>query len=146
MNPAIKPAMFAENQPHSGNGSEETLSSPMTSKSSPDDIERLRTVARLLLRRLEIEVKKRPSRRISADEPEMQKQPEKNDRLFGSKRGYVDTLVTLADLLLKLEQTRTSSVTDQEAPPASIPMGAADIALVDAFVERMRHQKADDCT
>ena len=142
MNPAIKPAMLAENQPHPGN--EKTLSPHMAAKPSPDDIERLRTVARLLLRRLEIEVKKRPSRRVSADEPEMQKQPEKSDRLFGSRRGYVDTLVTLADLLLKLEQTKTSSVADQETPPASIPMDASDIALVDVVVERMRHQKADD--
>lgn len=142
MSPAIKPAMLEDNQFRFGD--EETQPSPVAAKSLPDDIERLRTVARLLLRRLEIEVKKRPSRRVSADKPDTQKQPEKSDRLFGSRRGYVDTLVTLADLLLKLEQTGTSSIADQEAPPASISMDAADIALVDAFVERMRHQKADD--
>lgn len=96
------------------------------------DLRRLRAVARALLARLEVALE--PTQ--APDAPAVELQLQLLDRLLGAKTSLVASLVTLADLMIRLE-----AMTQGEADVMP-PLSEADAALVEAFVRRMRQEGA----
>jgi hypothetical protein len=141
------------------NSVKKTKSSPKTRKSSeppPSDITQVKEVAKLLLGRLEINIRNRsplnPKKpKEGTDEKTIaeieKKKKEKEDQqkkqyetIFG-KRPCLDNLVTLADMMMKLEKAEAPTVPatlDNPTPSEELKMNDADLALVEHFVERVR--------
>jgi len=100
----------------------------------PNDLDRLKAVSRKMLALLEEALDSAP---FYADDTLGQKL---HERLFGGKTSLAATLVTLAELLLKLEQAGkvpfgAGYVADDTAIAA---LSQADVALVEAFVRKMQ--------
>ena len=64
-----------------------------------------------------------------------------NDRLFGNKTSLVNYLVTIAELLCKLEQfEKNTSLYEDSNPMLSQPnLTDQDVALVEMFLSRIKH-------
>ena len=92
------------------------------------DIDNLKTVTRKMLDRVGKELGSRKADPTKTEED----QQKAHERVFG-KTSLATTLVTLAELLLKLEQAQKSSG-EEENIPSGQAMALSDIALVEAFI------------
>lgn len=102
----------------------------------PTDIDRMRSVARRLLKKLESETRLK----LPDTDEDITAREKKYHLMFGARSTYLSTLNSLADLLFKLEQAGNPKASPAEpaAAAAEIPMNPADMALVDNFVQRMK--------
>lgn len=103
-------------------------------RKKPTDIDRMRSVARRLLKKLESEIKQT----LPDNEEEISAREKKYHLMFGSRSTYLSTLNSLADVLIKLEAGHAKSSPPEPPPPDDIPMSPADVALVEHFVNRMK--------
>lgn len=112
-----------------------SLSLPKPRK-KPTDIDRVRSVARRLLKKLESETRLV----LPDDKDEIEAREKKYQMMFGTRSTYLSALTSLADLLFKIEQASISKSASIEAalPEPEIPMNPADVALVENFVQRMK--------
>ncbi len=97
----------------------------------PDDMARLKAVTRGLLEKLE----KALEEPVALKSDAFDAQTKVHERLFGAKASLASTLVTLADLFLKLEGVAPG----EDVVTAGRALSEADVALVEAFVQRMQH-------
>jgi hypothetical protein len=126
-----------------------------SSKPPMSDIAQIKSVANLLLGRLEITIRKlnpvNPKKPKGISDPKIAAAKEKETKKKETKRKKqykeifgdgpcVDNLVTLADIMLKLEKAESNAPPMQENYFSSpeLTMNAADMALVENFVERVR--------
>src|SRR4051812_19166446 len=93
----------------------------------PDDIGRLKQAARQLLARLEQALQE------ENEGPDEEQRQHTHERIFG-KASLASTLVTLAELMLKLEGSDSS----MQEPCGVASWAAGDVALVEAFVRRVK--------
>lgn len=138
MKPARKPSV-----PKAKN----TVSLSQTAKTQPDDVDRLKTIARLLLSKLETSIRQRAlaaaGKQNEAENLKIMQEllQQKHEHMFGARSSYVSTLVTLTDLLLKLENPeQAANFSSDIAAYDDSQLSDADVALVDAFVSRMKNQ------
>jgi hypothetical protein len=94
-----------------------------------DDITRLLTVARQALGQLEAAM----AGRVLPDEAQ---------RLFGSRASYLDLLVELGGLILKLKQARPSRRRLEEEVADKPLVGEAELSIVKQYIERQKAQRA----
>lgn len=111
-------------------------------RKKPTDIDRMRSVARRLLKRLESEIRQT----LPNDGEEIAAREQKYHLMFGSRSTYLSALTSLADLLFKLDQAGGAKSVPAEpvSPAADIPMEPADVALVEAFVQRIKKQPEEN--
>jgi len=103
------------------------------------DRERIKSVVVLLLDYLETIARQKKPRSQEAEKT----RDEKIKLLFGEKNSCMDNLVELTDLLLKLEQPTAVAQPENPIHNPELAMNAADMALVDNFVGRVRRK--DSC-
>lgn len=110
------------------------IQKPSKTITADDDIHYLQAVTRKALHSLENVIE-----RLSVAEADDYKSlKETHELLFGQKASLAGTLVILADLLLKLEKEQISLSTDNEPEKSSYNLSAVDIALVEAFVKKLK--------
>jgi len=93
-----------------------------------DDIDRLLNISRLMLCHLE--------NAVSSGE-----QNEKTsfyDKMFGTKPTYVDTLVAVAGLMLKLTQHKKTVVYPEEENAPQLMLDADDRVIIKDFISRRK--------
>lgn len=98
------------------------------------DTKYLQTVTRKLLHSLENLIE----RLCVAEGEEYKSLKEAHELLFGQKASLAGTLVILADLLLKLEKEQAVLPCDNEQEKSAYNLSAVDIALVEAFVQKLK--------
>src|SRR5436190_1357885 len=107
-------------------------------KSKKPDIQRLKTVTGKMLDQLE----KTLSCRVLKSPKQAEHREKMHEWVFGNKSSLAVTLISLAELILRLEdaekQTALNSEAGSSAPTRSL--AEADIALIEAFVQRARDQ------
>lgn len=109
-----------------------TVTKARKSAAGDNDLKRLKALVRRLLRYLELYHKNPP------------KDGNKElENLFGQKTSYMDALTALSQLMLKLNQLQQPqpSAEKPETDCEDVPMSAADIGLVEAFVRRVRERE-----
>lgn len=108
-------------------------------RTRPDDLGKLKTIAKKLLRQFELSLK--PLEEASEEAVNLQKT--QHELMFG-KHSQASVLVMLTDLILKIDQAKMKI-------NSGLPVGDAasfhpdtlndtDIALIEAFVQRMKNQ------
>jgi len=105
-----------------------------------NDRERLKLVANLLLDHLENIARQHKARSQESEKT----REEKWKLLFGEKNSCMDNLVELTDLLLKLEQPTVAPALENPMHNPELAMNAADMALVDNFVSRVRGREREE--
>lgn len=75
---------------------------------------------------------------INSDSANMKAREENHNLLFGSKASLASTLVTLADLMIKLNQLAPSEKSRTSEEKSSQVLSDHDIALVEAFVKKIK--------
>lgn len=99
---------------------------------SQDDISRLIGVSRLVLSHLEKAIQ-------TGCEGEHELEDRFYEKLFGVKSSYVDILVDIAGLLLKLEQSNNISHELHASQPAKeIQIEDDDIVIIKDFISRQK--------
>jgi len=98
------------------------------------DVDRLRDVMRKMLNRLEAALDEMEV----FDEAKIKQRSGQYDRLFGSKTSLAETLVMIAELLMKVEVFQGAREEGQGQQAMAIALPDADVALVEAFVQRMQ--------
>lgn len=101
--------------------------------SAKNDIERLKAVTRKMLDRLEQAL----AASAPGSEEEASERQKLHDWIFGQKTSLAVTLISLAELVFKLEETGSDGAKD-----AARTFSVADAALVEAFLCRVRDQES----
>jgi len=99
-----------------------------------NNIEQLKNISRKMLDRLEQALEEEQAN----SDPKLKQ--DAHERMFGVKSSLAATLVTLAELMLRLEQADKTIGDDNTALNANAQaLSASDIALVEAFVGKIKN-------
>ncbi len=111
-----------------------------------DDLSRLKKIARAMLKQLETRVEEaaNPTKTVeNAPQIEAKTKKKKSDSAPVGRDSPLSTLVTLTELIIKIDQAiskKTSGVSGDYPAYTGEALTDADVALVEAFVERVRNQ------
>jgi|GEM_PF-3483008 len=97
------------------------------------DVARLKMLTHILIQRLEQML----DAGMPLHEQEVKGWQKTHDWLFGAKHPIVDTLATLADLLLMLEKADAGKAQPDQALPEDYRFSPTDVALVKTFIEKI---------